>query len=56
MKNLQELKENYENNSMKTIVVSQKNYDKLGKLGHFGDSYNTIIGRLLEKKRIMQIE
>lgn len=49
MKNIQELKENYENNSVKTIVVSQKNYDKLGKLGHFGDSYNTIIGRLLEK-------
>ena len=49
MKNLQELKDNYENNSMKTIVVSQKNYDKLAKLGHFGDSYNTIIGRLLEK-------
>lgn len=49
MKNLQELKENYENNSMKTIVVSQKNYDKLGKLGHFGDSYNTIITRLLEQ-------
>lgn len=48
MKNLEELKENYENNNMKTIVVSQKNYDKLGKLGHFGDSYNTIISRLLE--------
>lgn len=49
MKNLQELKENYDNNEMKTIVVSKKNYDKLGKLGRFGDSYNAIIGRLLEK-------
>ena len=49
MKNLQELKENYDNNQMKTIVVSQKNYNELGKLGRFGDSYNTIIGRLLEE-------
>ena len=49
MKNLQELKDNYDRNMLKTIVVSQKNYDKLGKLGHFGDSYNTIIGRLLEQ-------
>lgn len=48
MNNIQVLKENYENNSMKTIVVSQKNYDKLGRLDHFGDSYNTIISRLLE--------
>lgn len=51
MKNLQELKESYDNNIVKTIVVSQKNYDKLGKLGRFGDSYNTIIGRLLEEKK-----
>jgi len=50
MKDLQELKENYDNNTVKTIVVSQKNHDKLGKLGHFGGSYNTIIGRLLEEK------
>jgi hypothetical protein len=49
MKDLQALKENYDRNTLKTIVVSQKNHDKLGKLGHFGDSYNTIIGRLLEK-------
>jgi len=49
MKNIQELKENYDNNTLKTIVVSQKKYDKLGKLGKFGDSYNTIIGRLLEE-------
>ena len=54
MKNLQELKENYENNNVKTIIVSQKNYDKLGKLGHFGDSYNTIISRLLENIEVKQ--
>ena len=54
MKNIQELKENFDNNTVKTIVVSQKNYDKLGKLGHFGDSYNTIISRLLEKVEVKQ--
>lgn len=52
MKNLQELKENYDNNSMKTIVLSQKNYEKLGRLGHFGDSYNSIIERLLEQVKL----
>jgi predicted CopG family antitoxin len=50
MKNLQELKDNYENNSMKTIVVSQKNYNALAELGRFRDSYNTIITRLLEER------
>lgn len=50
MKNLQELKENYESNTMKTIVVSQKNYNALAELGHFGDSYNIIITRLLEER------
>jgi predicted CopG family antitoxin len=54
MANLQELKENYDNNEMKTIVVSQKNYNKLKELGHFGDSYNTIIGRLLEAKESLK--
>lgn len=50
MKNLQELKDNYDKNTLKTIVVDLKNYNKLKELGHFGDSYNTIIGRLLEEK------
>jgi predicted CopG family antitoxin len=49
MKNLQKLKENYDNNEMKTIVVSKKNYDKLKGLGFGGDSFNTIVGRLIEK-------
>jgi predicted CopG family antitoxin len=49
MKNLQELKDNYDKNTLKTIVVDLKNYNKLKELGHFGDSYNTIIGRLLEE-------
>lgn len=49
MKNLQELKDNYDKNTLKTIVVSQKNYNKLKNLGFTGDSFNTVIGRLLEK-------
>ncbi len=49
MRNLAELKENYENNTMKTIVVSQKNYNKLKELGFTGESFNTVVGRLLEQ-------
>ena len=37
------------NDKLKTIVVSKKNYDKLKNLGFGGDSFNTIVGRLLEK-------
>jgi predicted CopG family antitoxin len=49
MRNLQKLKENYENNTMKTIVVSRKNYNKLKELGFTGESFNTVVGRLLEQ-------
>ena len=37
------------NDKLKTIVVSKKNYDKLNGLGFGGDSFNTIVGRLIEK-------
>ena len=36
---------------MKTIVVSQKNYDKLKRLGFTGESFNTVVGRLLEQEK-----
>jgi predicted CopG family antitoxin len=49
MHNVQELKENYDKNTLKTIVLSKKNYDKLKELGFTGDSFNTVVGRLLEK-------
>ena len=49
MKNLQELKDKYDRNTLKTIVVSQKNYNRLKDLGFGGDSFNTIVGRLLDK-------
>ena len=37
------------NDRLKTIVVSKKNYDRLKNLGFCGDSFNTVISRLLEK-------
>lgn len=46
---LQELKENYDKNSIKTIVVSQKNYNRLKEFGFGGDSFNKIVERLLDK-------
>jgi hypothetical protein len=49
MKNLQELKDNYDRNTLKTIVVSKKNYDKLKTLGFATESFNTVISRLLAK-------
>ncbi|HSA73332.1 MAG TPA: hypothetical protein VLD84_05190 [Nitrososphaeraceae archaeon] len=37
------------NDKLKTIVVSKKNYDRLKNLRFCGDSFNAVIGRLLEK-------
>jgi predicted CopG family antitoxin len=33
---------------LKRIAISEENYRKLEKLGGFGDSFNDVIGRLLE--------
>ena len=33
---------------LKTIVLSQENYDKLKRLGYTSESFNTVVGRLLE--------
>ena len=49
MQNLEELRENYDKNTIKTIALSKKNYDKLKQLGFGGDSFNTIVGRRIEK-------
>ena len=49
MQNLEELKQNYDKNTIKTIALSKLNYDKLKQLGFGGDSFNTIVGRLIEK-------
>ena len=46
---IEELRENYDKNTIKTIALSKRNYDKLIQLGFGGDSFNTIIGRLIEK-------
>ena len=45
----QELRENYDKNTIKTIALSKQNYDKLKELGFCGDLFNTVIGRLIEK-------
>lgn len=31
----------------KTIVISEENYDKLKRLGYTGESFNTVLTRLL---------
>jgi predicted CopG family antitoxin len=49
MQNLEELRENYDKNTIKTIASSKQNYDKLKKFGFAGESFNTVVGRLLEK-------
>ena len=46
---IEELRENYDKNTIKTIALSKQNYDKLKELGFGGDSFNTIVGRLLDK-------
>ena len=38
--------------NLKQIVVSEKNYYKLKKLGFAGDSFNDVITVLLEKEGI----
>jgi predicted CopG family antitoxin len=32
-----------------TISLSKKNYDKLKELGFTGESFDTVVGRLLER-------
>ena len=49
MQNLEELRENYDKNTIKTIALSKQNYDKLKKFGFTGESFNTVVGRLLKK-------
>ena len=43
MQNLQELKK------LKTIALSKENYNKLRELGFAGESFNDVVGHLLEK-------
>lgn len=49
MNQLNELHDKHDNDKLKTIVLSKQNYDKLKALGFCGDSFNTVVGRLLEK-------
>ena len=45
---MQQLHEQH-NKQLKTIVLSQENYQKLKGLGFTGESFNTVVGRLLDK-------
>ena len=45
---MSELSQQHDTNRT-TISLSKKNYDKLKNLGFAGDSFNTVIERLLEK-------
>ncbi|HSA72353.1 MAG TPA: hypothetical protein VLD84_00190 [Nitrososphaeraceae archaeon] len=54
MNNLQRLKDREDkyddsNDKLKTIVLSKQNYDRLKEFGFCGDSFNTVIERLLDK-------
>ena len=54
MNNLQKLQDRQgkyddSNDKLKTIVVTKQNYDRLKNTGFCGDSFNTTIGRLLDK-------
>lgn len=42
-------KKNENNSKQKTVVLSKQNYEKLKDLGFTGDSFNTVMGRLLER-------
>jgi len=46
---IEELRENYDKNTIKTIALPKQNYDKLKELGFTGESFNTVVGRLIEK-------
>ena len=36
-------------NNRTTISLSKNNYDKLSQLGKFGESFDTLVSRLLEQ-------
>ena len=40
------------NSSRTTISLSKKNYDKLKNLGFAGETFDTVIGRQLEKVEV----
>jgi len=43
---MQQLHEQH-NKQLKTIVLSEENYQKLKKLGTFGESFDDVLGRVL---------
>lgn len=37
---------------LKTIVITQQNYDKLKRLGYTSESFNDVVSRLLENVKV----
>ena len=37
-----------DSHKLKTIVLSEENYEKLKRLGYTGESFNKVVSRLLE--------
>ncbi len=35
---------------LKTIVISEENYNKLKRFGNMGESFNDVLSRILEKE------
>lgn len=50
---MSELSQSHDTNSSRTTIsLSKKNYDKLKELGFAGESFDTVVGRLLEKVEV----
>lgn len=39
-----------EHNKLKTIVLSEENYEKLKRMGSMGQSFNDVLSKLLQKE------
>ncbi len=39
-----------EHNKLKTIVLSEENYEKLKRMGSMGESFNDVLSKLLQKE------
>ncbi|CAN5643753.1 hypothetical protein BH18THE1_BH18THE1_15020 [soil metagenome] len=44
------MKQLQEHNKLKTIVITEENYEKLRRLGEMRESFNDVVTRLLQKE------
>lgn len=47
---MNQLNELQHNNKLKTIVLSEENYQKLKSLGSMGESFNDVLSRILKEE------